>query len=599
MILTSTIGGPAFLAPIHASRALPAIMAHISPYANPPQIVVAALRALTDIANSAALADPSSPITTQSLAEYVLSPQHMDSLNAILSISSPKHLLQNQVFLACGLIHRLCGEERHQHALTMAGVLDFLAARLASFAVAQGCVVPGAVAAAENDGLYEAFPEPAPENAELEPVLRAIAAILGESKYRANRLLCAPAILAVFPSIRLEPLRSVHDNRRDMSYLGSSGFRNMDLSAMEYVLPAVPNSSRSTPTSRSPFGTPDRSESRASSRSSHSKIFPRSQGDTETSRFNPINDAEPEEVENPLLPWLVYLVRSRTDGERLTAAAVLTCLYKAGLGSKSIRETSIGLLVVPVLVDMVVKNDKEVSPPQGKNQAIRRTMLEEALLILARLIIDCEFLQRAAAECHAVKALTKLLRRAYTPIDNHGQPAMWSPHVDTDMDVDKASAVSQLGERGQDATIVHHIRLREAVLKAIAALAAGKEEYRKALVAEDFVPYVVESLSEFPRKPRAPRDRPKDRISNEAAPTTVAPEYGRNPLSVIIAGCQVVRMLSRSISILRTTLVDHGVAIPIFQFLRHPDINVQIAATATMANLVLEVSPVREVSCHI
>ena len=481
----------------------------------------------------------------------------------------------------------------------MGGVLDSLAARLASFAVAQGYVVPGAVAAAQKDGLYEAFPDPAPDNAKLGPVLRAIAAVLGESKYRANRLLCAPATLAVFPSIRLDAPRPFQDGRTDLGHLGLSDLRNMDLSAMEYVLPAIPiPSSRSTPTSHSPFGTPDRSESRTSSRNSHSKIFPRSQWDTESSRFNTVGDVEAEEVECPLIPWLVHLVRSRADDERLMAASVLTCLYKAGLGSKSIRETSIGLLVVPLLVDMVVENNKEVSGSKVKVQAVQRTILEQAPLILARLILDCEFLQKAASDCHAVKALTKLLRRAYTPLNNPGQPAMWSPHADTDMDVERTSPVSQLGERGQDEALAHQIRLRESALKAISALAAGKEDYRKALVVEDFFPYVVESLSEFPRKPRAPRDRPKDRLSNENAPTTVAPEYGRNPLSVIIAGCHVVRVLTRSISILRTTLVDHGVAIPIFQFLRHPDVNVQIAATATMTNLVLEVSPVREVSFH-
>ncbi|KAK1254290.1 hypothetical protein MKX08_008285 [Trichoderma sp. CBMAI-0020] len=53
-------------------------------------------------------------------------------------------------------------------------------------------------------------------------------------------------------------------------------------------------------------------------------------------------------------------------------------------------------------------------------------------------------------------------------------------------------------------------------------------------------------------------------------------------------------MLSRSISILRTTLVDHSVAMPVFKFLKHPDVDVQVAATAAICNLVLEASPVRE-----
>jgi hypothetical protein len=581
---------------MNAARALPGIMANISPYTNPPQIVVAALRALMEMTDAAALAAPSSPITTESLAEYVFSHQHLDSFQAILSISSAKHLLQSQVTLACGLVYRLCVEEKQQHALTVAGVLDCLATRLASFAVAQRLVIPGAVTEAKDDGLFEAFPEPAPDSAKLEPVLRAIAAILGESKYRAHRLVYSPSILAVFPSIPCEAPGSAQGGSIDIGYHAG----DLGLSAMEYLLPVIPiHSSRSTPTSLSSMGTPDRSDSQTSSRNSHTKVFRRSLWDSVPSRHSTTPDTDPEEVESPLIPWLIHLVRSQADDERLMAASVLTCLYKAGLGAQAVREASIGLLVVPILVDMVVKNDKDVSPSQVKGQAMRRTILEQAPLVLARLIIDCEYLQKAAADCQAVKALTRLLRRAYIPLDASRQPAMWSPYPDTDMEVEGTSSVSRLGDRGQDDALAHNIRLRESALKAIGALAAGKEDYRKALVAEDFVPYVVESLSEFPRKPRAPKERSKDKNPNEAAPTTVAPEYGRNPLSVIIAACHVVRVLSRSISVLRTSLVDHGVAIPILDFLKHPDINVQNAASATIANLVVEVSPVREVSRYI
>jgi hypothetical protein len=41
--------------------------------------------------------------------------------------------------------------------------------------------------------------------------------------------------------------------------------------------------------------------------------------------------------------------------------------------------------------------------------------------------------------------------------------------------------------------------------------------------------------------------------------------------------------------------VDNGVVMPIFNLLSHSDIEVQIAATATVCNIVTEFSPMREV----
>ncbi|MGF1973958.1 hypothetical protein, partial [Staphylococcus aureus] len=71
---------------------------------------------------------------------------------------------------------------------------------------------------------------------------------------------------------------------------------------------------------------------------------------------------------------------------------------------------------------------------------------------------------------------------------------------------------------------------------------------------------------------------------------------GNNPPSVLETACYVIRVLSRSVGILRTTLVDHGVSVYVFRLLRHADLKVQIAATATICNLVPNFSPMREVS---
>jgi armadillo repeat-containing protein 8 len=586
--------------PLHAARALPPIISHISPYFNAPQIVVAALRALTDIADAAILAPSSSSLAIETIAEQIFSPQNLESLNAILSISSSKHLAQSQVTLASGLIPKLCREEKQRNALITAGVLDSLAARLASFAVSEGFVVPGANLVAERNGLADVFPEPAPNNAKLGPILDAITTIIGDSKYRANRLVLSPAILAVFPSIRIDPLSGIIDPRFELDYGLVGDSRCMDLTAMDFVLPAVPltlSRHSSCSASHSSHTTPDLSDSQTRSRDSNSQKTQSSiWGHAFKSSLE--SEAESEDVECPIIPWLVHLVRSRSSYERLMAASVLASLYKAGLGSKSLRETSLGLLVVPILVEMIAQNSNGAVDPTKPGHLMRRVVLERAPFVLARLIIDCDNLQKAAFDSQAVPALTKLLRRSFTPVELSDQPQLWSPHPNMDIDSDDSPPALRLGERGVDAELAHRIKVREASLQAIAALAAGKEEYRKSFMSEDlFMGFVAQSLTLFPRKPTLPsKDRSKDEKANESAPNTAVSGYGTNPLSVIIAGCHVIRMLSRSVSIMRTAIVDYGVYLPVLQFAKHPDVDVQTAATATLANMVLEVSPVREVS---
>jgi hypothetical protein len=64
---------------------------------------------------------------------------------------------------------------------------------------------------------------------------------------------------------------------------------------------------------------------------------------------------------------------------RLMAASVLTVLYRAGLTHKT-RETAIGLLVVPLLVQLL---DDPVGPLKGKD-----SLRDEEDLLLQRAITE-------------------------------------------------------------------------------------------------------------------------------------------------------------------------------------------------------------------
>ncbi|XWW98610.1 hypothetical protein V2A60_006610 [Cordyceps javanica] len=546
-------GGPAFLPPLDAAMALPAILNNISPASAPTQLISAALKALTTIADAALLASPSCNFNVEAIADHVFLPQHIESLSVILALSSAPEMtapILKQNSLAIGIICRLCREVRHQEALAAGGVLDLLATQLASIAVRDGFVVPGAQESATRDAIAGAFPAPAKRNTKIGLVLEALSAIIGDSKYRATRLVNSPSILAVFPSIEARHFPQVGIGRsHEPDNSGVELFRPKWLTAMEYLLPAVviPQARSGTST---PFSHPDYSEAKSdtkSSRKSKSGITP-----TEAPRFHVPghNGSYPtSDIESPIIP----------------------CIEKN---------------------DKESKNGKEVDDIDDAKTLRRQYVLERAPVILARLITDCEFLQKAAFDCDAVRVLTKLLKNTYRPLPRL-QAQYWSSRSDEGMEVEGTSPMYGLGDNGVHPVTAHRIRTREAVLKAIGAIAACEENYRKALVLEDFVPYVVESLSEFPGKPRQAKDH-KDKNAAEPARTSPDPDYGINPIGVIIAACFVARMLSRSVHTSRTALIDHNIAAPILNAMKHSNINLQIAATATVANLVVSVNPSKE-----
>ena len=69
-------------------------------------------------------------------------------------------------------------------------------------------------------------------------------------------------------------------------------------------------------------------------------------------------------------------------------------------------------------------------------------------------------------------------------------------------------------------------------------------------------------------------------------------------IGVRAAACQCARALSRSANMLRTSLVDAGAADPLFDLLSDEEDLVKITATATVCNLLIDFSPMKEVHLH-
>ena len=571
----------------------------------------AALRALINLTEASALVLSPYPVDTATLADAVFAPQHLDSLYGILVSTSSAWISQNQVNMVARLISLLCKEERHQMALANSGILEALATRLASFVVAQGQVVPGSEAIAQNDGLADWIPHPAPPSIKLSGILEAISIIIADSRLRACMLLYSPSIMAVFPHLSFDT--SLVDIRAAWKALDKGGLNGsplQNLGALDYLLPAVPSQqSKASLGYMSSYPTLGPIFSRDGA-SSASRAPPGRFGSNlsgwDSSRFESTNngsDSDAEEPESPMIPWLINLVRSSEGMERLMATSILASLYKSGFASRC-RETAMGLLVVPLLLQMLSDLDGGAAPTDSTwadaETSSRWAIAERTAAILARLITDSEYLQKAAFDCNAVKVVSKLIKDAYEPLavrPSGSRP--WNPSVDDDDDGDQERGLPSctLGPPGQLPIQAHRARLRESGLKAIAALISFKDDYRKAFTEQDVIAYVVESLTQTPTRPRSVKERIKSPKEADAPDNAqVDPLYGSNPVGVLVAACHTVRMLARSVSILRTTLEDAGAAMPIFRLLRHPEIEVQIAATGAICNLVTEVSPMREVS---
>ncbi|KAF9974157.1 Armadillo repeat-containing protein 8 [Actinomortierella ambigua] len=106
-------------------------------------------------------------------------------------------------------------------------------------------------------------------------------------------------------------------------------------------------------------------------------------------------------------------------------------------------------------------------------------------------------------------------------------------------------------------------KLKENSLLALAAISQMKEDCRRKVIETKVLPHIVAAMTH--------------------------PSVG-----VRIAACQCTRGLSRSVKNLRTCLVDAGIEEPLMKLLSDTDPGVLSCATATLCNIVLDFSPMKE-----
>lgn len=536
-------GGPSFVSPILLSDITNHLFNALSPVETPSRNVLVSLRTLNSLARSSILSDLSPPNSTLSpLAVRAFNKTNTQRLLQLLKSPTNTASGRQHIELTASLIATICVDDHSRGALTKAGVLEALAALLADFAVheSRSRSAVGTSSALSPRAIRE--------------VIDATSAIVKNSNYRAYRLLLSAPFRRVFSSSSI----GVDNNQVGRA----EGFINT-----EALLPKVNMPLAKTVT----FG---------------SQQFPSLEASSSRYLRDPVLGKLP--TSDPLCSWLIHLARCfETPSGRVAALRLLALENTAleliplqnGAGGKSnIRERQIGLLAIPIAVKLVQDAVTTMNLPNDRSEDVK-ILREEACAVLAMLIKSSLDLQKVAVEAGAIKHVSLMLRKSFDPVAI-ARP-MWSPQQQ-DHIIHSNIPSAQMGEVTLPPEIAHVMKIRAGALKALASITQREDSHRKLVIDQGMVVHLIESLVPM-------TDSSLANLTSASVPCNF------NTVSVIVAACEAASSLSRSVSLLRTSLIDAGIAKPIIALLNHPDVDVQIAATNVCCNLVLDFSPMRQV----
>ncbi|KAF2016568.1 ARM repeat-containing protein [Aaosphaeria arxii CBS 175.79] len=575
-------GGPAFVAPLFAGRILHPLLASLSPSESPPKLVLATLRTLNQIADSILLEKPWQISTTEQLAGPSMSSafchelstrEVVDSLAEILVQPAKSYVTQQQISLVTKLIVKTCTAEAERKVLLDAGILDILAMKLAAMAEVDAQVLQTDTRPPSRDELPIVY---------LPDILEAISTIIKDSHYRTARLLYSQSIQQLFGTSK----------EKSVSEGGQAS--NHASTAWERLTPRL----QTVQSNKSDAYTKSWPALGTAHFAAGSDSYPRlSSMDTlQPSGRTVIID----ESENSFMIWLMFVARRGEERTRLSACWLLAWLKKFGEKwplndpSKTTRERHFSCLILPLVMKMIEESSPESEQSKALNnanpQAVEehRFVLERAPLVLAEIVGGNKALQNVVTETKFLTLLVKILKRSFDPVTTSTKP-LWSSDPGSihtrDPSIDAPS--SALGVSGFAPDVLHAFKYRESALLALAAITDTQDSLRKEIIQLGAVTHIIDSLVPYAEPVSDPSSSSSGNSGN------ISNTKCGNPPAVLIAACKLTRSLSRSIGVMRTSLIDHGIAQPSFELLRHPDVQVQIAATEVITNLVLEVSPMR------
>ncbi|KZM20824.1 uncharacterized protein EKO05_0008751 [Ascochyta rabiei] len=551
-------GGPAFTTPLLAGQVLSPLLEALRPRETPTRLLTATLMTLNQIADAVAQEKPGSDAGGQSLAaavrEQLYTPSVVENMAEILAQTpGPSQANHQQALLATQLLTKTCVEEPQKKMLVDAGILHLLAGKLASVAAADQRLPQTESTRSQREEVPWSFSS---------AIMEAVAVIVRDSHFYTARFLYSQPIQQLFGWPK---------ERTSTAYDAPSSSTQP---LWDTLIPRVQTmTSKTDPYTKS---WPALGSYTAVAGESYTRL-----PSMESLQQNSSRSIITDESESPLFIWLMYVARRSEGAERLSACHLLALLKKFGDKwplndpSKVTRERHFSYLVVPLVVKMIEESSEQAKKAHTLSPAARdemRFVLERSPLVLAELVAGNKVLQTAAVDARVLSTLVQTLKRSFERVTTNAKP-LWQPRSASyqvkDAAIDPES--SSLGRPGLDAGVLHAYRCRESALLALAAIAGDQDGYRKLVIEMGAATHIIESL----------------------VPYSDSSEKDGNPDAVLKAACNVTRSLSRSVSVLRTSLIDHGIANPVFGLLNHQNVKVQIAATEVITNLVLEVSPMR------
>ncbi|SMY28428.1 unnamed protein product [Zymoseptoria tritici ST99CH_1A5] len=553
-------GGSIFFPPLCAADVPKTLVEALSAGLG-PRLVNAILQALKELASSASTTDDS-PVDFD-FWSTIINVQSLAVLDGILKQDTSSSDGAQQLRLVTDIISVLPDSRPSPNGIKAlvvnCGVLDTLAALMVSHTIKASIVRPN-----------RDFPKlpPAPPEICLPSIIAAISTVITGSNYRAHRFILATPIYELFMHSGLDG----SDSRA--SFDAKHGFQNPDIS----LLPPL-----HIPTTRTVSHNPG-SGNFPALQTLQSVKYGKNPSDT-TPLVSDIDHS------NSVCGWLLVLIRSLHGLNRINALRLLALVANAieqdpaGAAHKSEfqqktkeRQRQLCLLAVPLAVQ-IVKDVNEGQLPTNLQES--RALKEQACAVLALLITCHRDLQAAAVEADAIKQVCPILKKSFDNV-TLAKP-MWSARSKVDEPTD-APATCRMGKVVFPPEIYHAMRCRQGALKALEAIAAKEDVHRKAIIESGVVSCIIDSLKPF--IPNAASNALDNRVP-------ITPKDG-NTVAVILAACHAARSMSRSVSVLRTSLIDGGIAKPLMQLLSHPSLEVQVAATDVCCNLVTDFSPMRE-----
>lgn len=553
-------GGQTFLHPLCAAN-IPGLLVDTMSLDHgelDARLITAALHALKSTAVFCSTTEE--PMVDYDFWSIVINGETLLDMKRVLERGDRQHIR-----LIADIISVIPGDrerEKHKSLVTNCGVLDTLASLLVSHTIHHDILL--------YKGDKTQFPPP-PADAVLPCILGAIATTIEGSNYRTHRFILAPSVREVF-------MRSGNDPNDHRQQFGArQGFMN----GHESLLPPL-----HIPTNKTISHNPGSSNFPA--------LKTLHNGRSGNHQFGSVPLVGDIDHSNAVSGWLLVYVRRMRDLNRVVALrllALVACAIEADPAGPSHkteflqktreRQRQLALLAVPLAVQLVKDINEGGATESRETQQDSRLVKEQACAVLALLISCHKDLQVAAVEATAIKQVCPILKRSF---DNVllAKP-MWSAKSNVANDPN-APETCHIDSAAFPPEIFHAMRCRQGALKALEALAAKEDIHRKAIIDSGVVGCIIDSLKPF--APNAAADALSQR-------SQVAPKDG-NTIPVILAACRAAQSMSRSVSVLRTSLIDGGIAKPLIQLLHHPSIEVQIAATDVCCNLLPDFSPMRE-----